>query len=1280
MRFFRVMILSGILCLFYTQVVESAEVKIVDNSVFVETDTYEVEFMDGVITQLSNKLTGETYTLPLGIGGVTGIRGRSGLLRRNGGHVWTDQATLKEARKVAPLKAELVFRQGRNEVRLFIGVDARSDDLLIEQEGTSDTAGVYGIQWGCVNLNHRNLDLILPAEGGQIIDAMSPITFRSFDYPSGSYHWEVQLAILQGEQGGFFVRGADETFQFKALHYEKGIDSFALGFETQNQAPFDTLTTAKSVVWRLNTYAGDWRVPARQYREWMEKTFKPWRLDEMPAWVGEIGLVVTYIDPRLDVGVLDTLANQVDPPKTLLYLNQWRKDDYDVNYPDYTAKPNFGRFVEAAHQHGFRVMLHVNLIGVSPYHPVYAEFQKFRYQDPWTGKFRGWFWDQMEAPNRHAFINLANSRFRNLLIQQLKNVWEKYGVDAFHLDVSHLVVNDANGLIEGLNAGQGNVLMHKELAEAMPGVVFSGEHLNEVTFFRESFAQRWKLPPQQFEPTPRGIPQPRGTPHPISAFLFSPYTLPYGYLALPNPDRAPQLYQEYLNAYEIWGVLPTLQLWSVADLEPEQVRTQELLAIARTWQKQELEPDFESDWSTDTLFQYAGKGGKIATLKITDGGTIFDLPHEGTGYERIFGVTQVKTQRDIPYWRAYNETALLGLHPEKSYFLSGTPRDFSQVHINALPEGVSVTESRVTENAARFRLERMDTSHEIDLLSETHLVRTGILHEGKELPRQRGATFHKTEVSIAGVRKSAIDAHPPWQGISGDAFGEWTLSLPDSSRIRLEFDMGLPEGSENSDGVTFVVSIGGTEIFRRHHKEQKWQHISLDLTSYRGKHITLRFTTNPGPHGNTGWDWARWGQPKIISEPSTELAKVGFYLPNEPIKSFPDTVRRIEQGQYILNTKLPAQILFLFGSGAEVVDPYNLRDTDFIAGLQFGGIFRLGSVWNSGQPTVVSIGGIHKESIFAHPPSEGQTVLQFLLSLPQARDVIFSFSMGLQEGCSDGVFFKLLVNGETQFERFTNTFGWEDANVSLSRYAGDRVLLELITDPSENANCDWAHWADLFITAEGVESSGDVNQDGTVNILDMIFVAQNLGQKPLSNPRVDVNKDGQVNILDLVLVAEQLGQSVAAAPSLMDINPTTSDTEEIIVVQRALRELEAIPEKSPNVRVTIQFLRLYLENANRNVAATKLLPNYPNPFNPETWIPYQLAEAADVKVKIYDVSGHLVRTLSVGFKPVGYYLTREQAVYWDGRNDIGESVSSGTYFLQFAAGDFSATHQVVIVK
>ena len=1260
MRFFTIIILSGIFCLFCFQVAESAEMKVVDNSIYINTDTYEVEFIDGVITHLYNKLTEEVYTRPLGVDGTpTGIRGRSGLLRRNIGSIWTDQATLTEARKIAPLKAEIVFRQDRNEFRLFIGIDLRSGDLLIEQEGTSDTKGVYGIQWGCGNLNVRNLDLILPADGGQIINTMSPFTSRSFTYPGS---WEVQLAILQGEQGGFFVRGADETFQFKVLHYEKDVESFALSFETQNQAPFDALTSAKSVVWRLNTYSGDWRVPARQYRDWMEQTFKPWRLDEMPAWVGEIGLVVTYIDPRLGVGILDRLAEQVDPEKTLLYLNQWRKDPFDVNFPDYTASSQLGRFVEVARQYGFRVMLHVNLVGVSPYHPLYAKVQKHQYRDPWSGSPIGWYWDRTDTPNRIAFMNLASAEFREHYVQQLKEVWQKYGVDAFFLDVSHFVFNDANGLIDGLNSGQGNVLLHKELAAAMPSVVFGGESLHEVTFFRESFAQRWKNPPL-WDSTRRS------TPHPISSFLFFPYTVPYGYLSLPNPDRSTQLYQEYLNTYEIWGVMPTLRLSSVEDLGPEQVRTQELLSIARAWQQHGLKPDFESDWTPDTLFQYVGEDDEIATLTKTETGATLVLPEDSLGYERFFGVTQAKTERNIRHWRAYNETTLLGLHPEKSYFLSDTPRDFSQVHINALPDGVSVTESRVTENAAVFQLERMDISHGIDLLSEMHLVRTGIVHNGKELPRQRGATFQKMEASIAGVRKSAIDAHPPHQHIPGDlirrnssTFGEWTLSLPDiATPLYLDFDIGLREGSQHSDGVTFIVSIEGTEIFRRLHKRQKWEHVRLDLTPYRNQRVTLRFSTAPGPVGDPAWDWAMWGEPKITHEPVSQLTEIGFFIPNEPTRSFPDTLENRGDGQYWLKAQLPTLVVILFGTPQQTETLDNLRDAHYIAGLQLDGIFREGSIWSSGQRMGLTLDGMSKETISAHPPPGDQTVLQFLLELPAAQEVAFSFSVGLPyNDCSfDGVFFKVLLNGQSRFERLAfNEPGWMDAHIPLTEFSGETVLLELVSDSIENVGCDSVHWADLFITAKGVESSGDVNQDGIVNVLDIISVAQNLGQKQPSNPRADVNKDGQVNVLDLVFVAERIGEKVAAAPSQMDIvKDTPSSTENVIVVRRALNELETAPEKSHNVEMTIRFLHAWLANANQEVRETRLLPNYPNPFNPETWVPYQLSKATDVSIEIYDIGGRLIRTISIGFKPVGYYLTRERAAYWDGRNEIGEPVS-----------------------
>jgi hypothetical protein len=98
-------------------------------------------------------------------------------------------------------------------------------------------------------------------------------------------------------------------------------------------------------------------------------------------------------------------------------------------------------------------------------------------------------------------------------------------------------------------------------------------------------------------------------------------------------------------------------------------------------------------------------------------------------------------------------------------------------------------------------------------------------------------------------------------------------------------------------------------------------------------------------------------------------------------------------------------------------------------------------------------------------------------------------------------------------------------------------------------------------------------------------------------------------------------------------------------------------------------------------ARTSALVNYPNPFNPETWIPYQLSVDTEVNIKIYNSTGQLIRTLSLGHKIAGFYTDRLNAAYWDGRNESGENVSSGVYFYAIQAGDeYTATKKMVIAR
>ena len=110
------------------------------------------------------------------------------------------------------------------------------------------------------------------------------------------------------------------------------------------------------------------------------------------------------------------------------------------------------------------------------------------------------------------------------------------------------------------------------------------------------------------------------------------------------------------------------------------------------------------------------------------------------------------------------------------------------------------------------------------------------------------------------------------------------------------------------------------------------------------------------------------------------------------------------------------------------------------------------------------------------------------------------------------------------------------------------------------------------------------------------------------------------------------------------------------------------------------YLSLPLTVGDMHPAKTILGQNFPNPFNPETWIPYQLEQSADVTLQIYDTSGGIVRTIDLGFKPQGFYMTQSTAAYWDGRNNMGEQVASGVYFYSLHTPDFSATRKMLILK
>ena len=246
------------------------------------------------------------------------------------------------------------------------------------------------------------------------------------------------------------------------------------------------------------------------------------------------------------------------------------------------------------------------------------------------------------------------------------------------------------------------------------------------------------------------------------------------------------------------------------------------------------------------------------------------------------------------------------------------------------------------------------------------------------------------------------------------------------------------------------------------------------------------------------------------------------------------------------------------------------------------------------------------------------------------------------------------------------------------------------------------------ITIEDGGLNPDVNGDGRVDVLDLVWVAVSYGMHG-DALLADVNADGVVNIQDLVAVAESIDAGAAlpakvveevlfaaeaaaaefeggAGAPVMRFSRRSEVASGITVygnVAAALADARTLASRDVRLRKWMPLLEELLQALAELGAipeSTALLPNYPNPFNPETWIPYQLAEPADVTVTIYDMNGHVVRYLDVGHQRAGLYHSRSRAMHWDGRNAQGESVASGVYFYTLKAGEFTATRKLLIAK
>ena len=265
----------------------------------------------------------------------------------------------------------------------------------------------------------------------------------------------------------------------------------------------------------------------------------------------------------------------------------------------------------------------------------------------------------------------------------------------------------------------------------------------------------------------------------------------------------------------------------------------------------------------------------------------------------------------------------------------------------------------------------------------------------------------------------------------------------------------------------------------------------------------------------------------------------------------------------------------------------------------------------------------------------------------------------------------------------------EPSGIALDVARGKMYWTDVGKGKIQRANLDGSNVQDLATElgepsriALGPASPGmwnlDVNKDDSVTHLDIIEIGKNYGKTVTdgANPRADVNADGKVDINDLLAVAKVV-DAAAAAPALVQQLPVLPFTAQEL--QQWIRDAKH-QNLSPRGIAVLEHLLAALTRSEIPPKETALLPNYPNPFNPETWIPYQLSEDTSVSISIYDTTGKLIRTLSLGFQSAGFYNSQGRAAYWDGRNALGERVASGVYFYQLTTPAFQQTRRLVILK
>lgn len=545
-----------------------ASIRVKDQTLFIDTPTQTAVMKKGLITSLQSKQTGAVLIREEDVKPCPALQ----LVYRNQETLSVDESKFGsiEAFSLSEHRAEIVFHSWDADGVVAVSVDPVTGDIRVAPSAYSSRSGVLACRWNLAGIR-SDLQLVAPFfQGVKLPLNDSLIRSSHWDWP---FQWEAGLAILQGQQGGFWIHTQDNRFRYKALQVGTSGDAQRLGFDTQAFGPIDNNLSAGGLVWRINCYAGDWHEPARSYRRWLWQAYDLQQEQQRRVgWTRDIRFAVSWCPT--DTAILDALAQNLDPHRVLLHIPNWRTDPYDENYPAYVASDAARTFMKKGQAMGFHMMPHCNAIDMDPAHPTYALVRDFQYRGIERHTLRGWSWYQgrgLGVPESNAArsrnrdkkvmikVHPGLSMWRSILGRAILEASQDLGVDSIFIDVTLVSHNLKNCFVEASTSTEGMHKLIHHVATLGQGLVVGGEGLNEITMQGQSFAQAHLF--KSWHDSVKGLERTGACD--LNAILFEGLCRTFGYANLGGRDANQEL---RMNLHLEHGAIPTVTLRSAQDI------------------------------------------------------------------------------------------------------------------------------------------------------------------------------------------------------------------------------------------------------------------------------------------------------------------------------------------------------------------------------------------------------------------------------------------------------------------------------------------------------------------------------------------------------------------------------------------------------------------------------------------------------------------------------------------------------------------------------------------